>query len=184
MPAITDLTRIAKRYASALFDLAQEKNKLDAVEKDLAAFAAALVASDELEDFLSNPLLKKVVKVKASEAILKKIGSDALTVQFFGVLANHNRLPVVAAVIEEFRSLLAAHRGVLEAEVMLALPASDATLKTIAEALKKATGREVTIKAKVDPELLGGMAIRMGGRTVDATLKHKLERLRQKMKVA
>lgn len=174
----------AERYASALFELARDSNALDAASKDLAAFAGMVGDSDDLSRLLFSPAFGADEKLKGALAVAEKAGLGELVRNFIGVLGANRRLGALPAVAAEFERLLAAHRGVVRADVVTPTALSDAQRDTLAATLKTVAGRDVEIEASVDPALLGGLVVKLGSRMFDSSLKTKLEGLKSAMKGA
>jgi len=180
--ASTDLTGLAGRYATALFDLAVEEKALDAVAADLAALEAALEESPDLVRLVRSPVLSRAEQRRAMAAVLEAAGAAPLTAKFIGVLAEHRRLFVLGAIIAAFDARLATHRGEVRAEVAAPSALTKTQRTRIRAALKKAVGGKVAVEETVDESLLGGLVVRVGSRMVDASLRTKLQRLHLAMK--
>lgn len=176
-----DSRRIAARYAQALFDLASEKKQLDAVKKDLDAVAQAYADSHDFRRLLESPALSREAKEKGVAALLGK--ANALTRDFFRVLAENRRMAATPFVVDAFGALLAQSRNEATALVTSAYPLKPAQLKELEAGLKKATGRSaVHIETKEDPEILGGVVIHVDGKMFDNSIATKINRLARDMK--
>jgi F-type H+-transporting ATPase subunit delta len=174
----------AGRYASALFDLAEDAGSIDAVARDAAALRAMLDQSEDLRRLAESPAFSAEQKQAALLAVAERAGFHALLARFLGVLAANRRARDITRVLDAFAALVAEHRGVTIAEVAAARPLSAAQTKALAEALKAAVGRDVEIKIAVKPEILGGLVVQVGSRMFDSSLKTKLEGLKAAMKGA
>ncbi len=175
---------IAKRYATALFELAEETGALDTVEGDLKSLGAMINQSADLSKFIASPLYSREEHTRALDALLGKAGASALTKQFIGTVAGHRRLFVLTDMIKSFGEMLAAKRGQMSAKVESAHPLNDAQLAKIKEILKGQLDSDVTLETTVDPELLGGLVVRVGSRMIDSSLRTKLNRLQLNLKEA
>lgn len=175
---------IAKRYATALFELADETGALDTVEGDLKSLGAMINQSADLSKFIRSPLYSRDEHTRALDALLAKAGASGLTKQFIGTVAGHRRLFVLTDMIKSFGDMLAAKRGQMSAKVESAHPLSDAQLAKIKEILKGQLDSDVTLETTVDPELLGGLVVRVGSRMIDSSLRTKLNRLQLNLKEA
>jgi F-type H+-transporting ATPase subunit delta len=173
---------LATRYATALFALAREQRSLDAVARDLDAVAAALAESDELRRLVATPLLSRAEQGRAVGLLAEQAGLQDLTRRFLGVLAENRRLQALPAVVAAFRSLLAAERGEVEAEIVSAAPLTDEQVGAVEGGVRRFAGRQVRLTRKVDPGLLGGLVVRVGSRMVDASLRSRLVKLEQSMR--
>lgn len=170
------------RYASALFDLASEKGIVTAVESDLDTLGDAIAATPDLAALIRNPQVGRDAAAKAIDAVATVLKLSPLTKQFLGVLAGNRRLSVLPEVVAAFASIAAAQRGEVSAEVSSAHPLTDDQLKALTEKLKAREGREVKLKAKVDPEILGGLVVRIGSKQIDSSIRTRLNTLANAMK--
>lgn len=170
------------RYASALFDLASEKGTVTAVESDLDTLGEAIAATPDLAALIRNPQVGRDDAAKAIDAVATLLKLSPLTKQFLGVLAGNRRLSALPQVVSAFAAIAAAQRGEVSAEVSSAHPLSDEQLKALAEKLKAREGREVKLKAKVDPEILGGLVVRIGSKQIDSSIRTRLNTLANAMK--
>ena len=180
----TGVSGLAGRYATAVFELALEKNALDEVASNLATMRAMLDESDDLRRLVRSPVIGRDEQGKAITALAQQAELGALTTNLLGLLAANRRLFVLAELIRAFDSLLASHRGEVTAEVAAAKPLTDQQTQAIMASLKRATGRDVRLSATVDPALIGGLVVKVGSRMIDASLKAKLQSLRLAMKGA
>jgi F-type H+-transporting ATPase subunit delta len=175
---------VGQRYAQALFDLALDQNALSAVEGELQSLSAALSDSADLRRLIESPAFTAEDKGKGLVAIAVKAKMSMLTAKFLGLLAANGRARDLSLVITSFRQLSAAHRGVVTAEVVSAIPLTAAQSKGIASALRQSLGKEPEISTRVDPAILGGLKVRVGSRLFDASLKSKLDSLKFALKRA
>jgi F-type H+-transporting ATPase subunit delta len=173
---------LAGRYASALFNLARDEEQIDAVSRSLDSLNQALADSREFGQLIASPLVDRDEAGKAFSAIGAELKLDPLTTNFLGVLARNGRKGQLAQVIRLFRRLAAEHRGETTAEVVTAHPLSDGQVAALKTQLKARAGRDVTIDARTDPTILGGLIVKLGSQMIDASLKTKLNRLAQAMK--
>lgn len=173
---------LSGRYATALFELARDERKLDAVSASLATLKDALANSAEFAKLTSSPLVDRAAATKTVAAIAPQLGLDPLTGNFLGVLAQNRRLGELSAVIRAFTGLVARHRGETTADVTSAHPLSDDQIDALKARLKAQTGRDVTIDLKVDPAILGGLIVKVGSRMVDGSIRTKLNTLATAMK--
>ncbi|MCR2833290.1 F0F1 ATP synthase subunit delta [Parerythrobacter lacustris] len=173
---------LSGRYASALFDLASEAGTVSAVEADLDTLASALAESGELRDVTTNPELSRSAQGAAIAAVAAHLGLSALTKNFLGVLAQNRRLGHLGDMIRAFRSIAAAQRGEVTAEVASAHALSDAQLETLKAKLTAREGRTVKLNSTVDPDLLGGLVVTIGSKRIDGSIRTRLNSLAQSMK--
>lgn len=175
---------IVERYATAFFELARDENALDALEKDLAALAAALGDSADLQRLVSSPVFDADTKKAAFAALLEKAGAHQLTQNFVALLATNGRLAVLAEVISTFRAKAADHRGEVGAEATSAHPLTADQTKELRAQIEASVGKTVNLDTKVDASLLGGLIVKVGSRMIDSSLRTKLNRLQQTLKEA
>jgi F-type H+-transporting ATPase subunit delta len=170
------------RYASALFDLASEQGSVSAVEGDLDKLGEAVKASPDLAALIRNPRVSREAAGGAMNKIADLLGLSPLTRNFLGVLSGNRRLGALPEVVRAFASIAAAQRGEVTAEVTSAHPLTAAQIKALGTKLKAREGKEVKIKANVDPALLGGLVVRIGSRQIDSSIRTRLNTLANAMK--
>jgi len=173
---------LAGRYASALFDLARDQRQIESVGNSLDALSQALLDSRDFAELVASPLVSRDEAGKAFAALAPQLGLDPVTTNFLGVLARNGRKRQLPAVIRAYRRLAAEHRGEATAEVVTARPLNDDQLAGLKRQLKSRAGRDVTIDATVDPNILGGIVVKLGSQQIDASIRTKLNRLAQAMK--
>ena len=173
---------LAGRYASALFDLARDQRQIDAVERSLDALGSALVDSKEFGELIASPLVSREESGKAFAALAPQLGLDPVTTNFLGVLARNGRKSELRAIIRAFRRLAAEHRGETTAEIVTAYPLKDDQVAALKAQLRARAGRDVNLDTTVDPDLLGGIVVKLGSQRIDASIRTKLNRLASAMK--
>jgi F-type H+-transporting ATPase subunit delta len=173
---------LAGRYAIALFELARDQRQIESVGKSLDALSQALVDSKDFNELVTSPLVSREEAGKAFDALAPQLGLDPLTANFLGVLARNGRKSELQSVIRAFRRLAAEHRGETTAEVVTARPLNDDQLAALKQQLRTRAGRDVTIDATVDPNILGGIVVKLGSQQIDASIRTKLNRLASAMK--
>mgnify|MGYP000081325613 CR=1 FL=1 len=172
---------LAGRYATALYDLAEAENRLESIVSDLDALAAMIADSDDLLRLLRSPVISAQDQANAMAALAGKAEFDDLTSRFIGVVAANRRLFVLPDMITVFKELLAFHRGEVTAQVTSATELKATQMQALSDSLKQAVGSTVTVETVVDPDLLGGLVVRVGSRMVDSSLRTKLQQLRLAM---
>jgi F-type H+-transporting ATPase subunit delta len=173
---------LAGRYAIALFELAYEQKKLDAVGADLAAVKRALAESDALAALTTSPLIGRDEARRAVAAAAAAMDLDPITANFLGVLAGNRRLAQLEGVIRAFNTLAARHRGEINAEVTSAHPLDDDQVDAIRNNLRTRYGSDIAVDLQVDPAILGGLVVKIGSRMIDGSIRTKLNTLAQAMK--
>lgn len=170
------------RYASALYDLAREQDAVSTVEGDLEKLSAAIRESADLAALIRNPQVSREAAGEVVEGIAGLLGLAPLTKNFLGVLAGNRRLSALPDVVRAFSAIAAAARGEVTAEVTTAHPLDAAQLADLSAKLKAREGRDVKLKASVDPEILGGLVVRIGSTMIDSSIRTRLNSLAQAMK--
>jgi len=173
---------VAGRYASALFELANEQNQLDEVDSDLGKFQTLLDQSKDLNRLVKSPAFAAEDQERAMAAVMDWASIGATTGNFLKVVTRNRRLFASEDMIKSFRTLLARHRGEVAADVASAVALTEAQLAALRDKLKSSYGKDVRLDAKVDPSLLGGLVIKIGSRMFDSSLKTKLTNLKVVLK--
>jgi len=184
LAANTAVSEIAKRYATALFELADEQSALDGVADDLARLSAAIDESPDLQRLVRSPVLNRTDQGKAMAAILGAMDVNDLTRRFVGLVAQNRRLFVLSDMVRSYLDELARRRGEMVAEVTAAKSLSDSQINALQESLQRALGGKISIAHAVDPALIGGMVVKVGSRMVDTSLRTQLNRMQIAMKGA
>lgn len=180
----SSVSGVAERYASALFELAQETSSLEAVESDLVAFREMLKESQDLKRLVVSPVFSAEDQEHAIGAIADKAEIKGLVGNFVRLLAHNRRLFVLPGAITGFMNMLADHRGEVTAEVISARPLSDEHLADLKASLKASLGKDPAIEATVDPSILGGLIVKIGSRMIDTSIKTKLNSITTRLKEA
>lgn len=170
---------VARRYARALLDVALQKGGADALAAELSTVAGTLESQPELRRVLMHPALSSEKKAKVATQVFKSVAP--LLSKLIGLLVERDRVALLSAIRDAYTDLWNEQRGVVAAEAISAAPLLDAQQKALAAAAKKLAGREVTLKSSVDPSLLGGVVLRMNGRTYDGSLRAQLRALRERL---
>jgi F-type H+-transporting ATPase subunit delta len=168
-------------YAEALFRVVQAEGELDRVEDELFRFGKLLESNHELKQALSDQTLDRTQRAKMLEELLyDKVSPHTLGLLTFIVVQGRARqLPQI---LEEVSELAAAARNSVVAEVRSAVPLDADQRKKLADALSKATGKNVEVKVLVDPSVVGGLVAKIGDTIIDGTVRHRLEQLREQVR--
>ena len=180
--ATTGASGLADRYAAAVFELADEARVMDAVADELGQLRALIDESSDLNRMIRSPVIARDDQVRAMMAIMDKAGMSDLVKRFVGMVARNRRLFALPAMIDAYQRMLAGRRGETTAEVVSARPLSDAQSAAVVRALKAAVGTDVAVTQRVEPDLIGGLVVKVGSRMVDSSVRTKLQRLRLAMK--
>ena len=175
---------VAGRYATALFELADQAGALDTVAADLQGLSGLIDTSVDLKRLMRSPVFSTDEQAAAMSAILTKAGVQTLTQNFIGVVIANRRIFALQDMIRAYGQLLAQSRGEISADVTSAHPLGDPQVAALKEALNAAMGRDVQIETRVDKELLGGLVVKVGSRMIDSSLRTKLNNLKFAMKEA
>jgi F-type H+-transporting ATPase subunit delta len=178
------LSGVAERYATALYDLADESKSLDAVAEDLRHLKAMIDGSPDLRRFLRSPLIDRQAQTRGMQAVLAAAKTGDLVRRFVGVVGGNRRLFVLPGMVDAFLARLAKRRGEATVHVASARPLSAEQSAALTDALKKVVGQKINIEAKVEPELIGGLVVRVGSRMVDTSIRTQLQKLRRALRAA
>ena len=173
---------LSGRYATALFDLAREGRSIDAVAASLASLTAGLAESPDLRTVTTSPMIDRAAAAATIQAVAGAMALDPLTTRFLGVLATNRRLSALPAIIRDFTTLTARSRGEITAEVTSAHPLDADQQAALKAKLRAGLGADAALVLNVDPEIMGGLIVRVGSRMVDSSLRTKLNSLATAMK--
>ena len=169
----------AKRYAQAVFSLGQEKGTLDAWGEDLAMLSR-IVEDDRIATYLINPSVAAERRIEALETSLgTSVQPEARNLA--RMLIERNRTMLIPQIREMFDAQLRAERGIVVAEVTTEDRLTDAERDVVGEKLVTMTGKKVELVLKIDPEIIGGIIIRIGDQVIDGSVRNKLEKMRSRL---
>jgi F-type H+-transporting ATPase subunit delta len=173
------MEEIAAVYARSLFEVAQEQNKLDTIREQLGVFADALSDNRELQVFFFSPYFSTTEK----EDGLDRAVSDAepILVNFLKLLIENHRTPVIFRVRRVVDELWQQENKLLPVTVTSAVALDQATVSQIGDRIAEQTGRKVELSAIVEPDILGGLVVRVGNSILDASIRNRLEQLRKQV---
>jgi F-type H+-transporting ATPase subunit delta len=173
------MEEIAAVYARSLFEVAKEQDKLDRVHDELGEFADALNGSRELQVFLFSPYFSTKEKIEGLHKAIS--GADETVVNFFELLIEKHRMPAIFRVRAEFDSLWEEENKLLPVQITSAVELDEATVKQVGDRISEQTGRKVELSSRVEPEILGGIVVRVGNSILDASIRNRLENLRKQV---
>lgn len=168
-----------RMYARALYEAAKDQDKLDAVREELGDFVEAQRQVPELRELLRNPQLDQRLKASALEELLG--GDEELVRNFLLLLAEKNRAGEIDEIAREFDRLVAEAEGILDVELTTAVELSEEETREVIAQIEKASGRKVEATQRVDPDLIGGLVLQAGSLRLDASVRGRLDRLRQEL---
>ncbi len=171
--------RVAHRYATALLESAEDEQQLETIAHDAELIGNTVRENRELRVALASPVIDKEKKKQIlAELFQKKVGQA--TYRFLDLLVEKDREAVLLNIVEEFTHLLDQRRGIVRVEVRSAVPLTDGARKQLQLQLESYTGKKAVLDFRIDPTLLGGFAIRLDDRIIDASLVRQLELLQEK----
>jgi ATP synthase F1 delta subunit len=171
------MEEIAQVYARSLFAVAKEQDKLDLVREQLGQFADALDGSRELSIFFFSPYFSTEEKKEGLGRLLE--GVDPTVENFLALLLENHRMPVIFRVRRDFEHLWEQENKLLPVTITSAVALDEATVKSIGDAIGRQTGQRVELTTNVDPDVLGGLVVRVGNSILDASIRNRLENLRR-----
>jgi F-type H+-transporting ATPase subunit delta len=170
---------IANVYARALFEVAKEHDVLDRVHDELGEFADALETDRNLQVFLFSPYFSSEEKKEGVTRIVSD--ADERLVHFLELLAERHRMPVLFRIRRRFDELWADENRLLPVTVTSAVELDEELVRDIGRGIEEQTGRRVELSSRVDPDVLGGLMVRVGNMVLDATVRNRLEQLRKQV---
>ncbi len=171
------MEELAQVYARSLFQVAQEQGKLDELREQLGQFADALDQHRELAVFFFSPYFSSQEKRDALGTLLD--GADEIFINFLSLLIENHRMPVIFRIRQEYQRLWDEENKTLPVQITSAIALDDATTENLGKTIGERAGRKVTLAARVDPDILGGVIIRVGNSILDASIRNRLEQLRR-----
>src|SRR5215217_4151337 len=173
------MEEIAEVYARSLFEVAREGGKLDDVREQLGAFADALESDRELSVFFFSPYFSTQEKQDGLNRVVTD--ADETVVNFLELLIEKHRMPVLFRIRREYDVMWERENKVLPVEITSAVELDEQTVKGIGDRIGQETGQRVELTAHVQPEILGGVVLRVGNQILDASIRNRLERLRRQV---
>ena len=171
------MQEIAEVYARALFEVAKENDVLDKVRDELGEFNEALEEDGELRLFFFSPYFSSEEKAEGVEKVVSS--ADERTVNFLKLLAERHRMPVLPRIKRTLDGLWAEENQLLSVSVTAAVELDEELVKGIGKRIEEQTGRKVDLSSNVDPEVLGGLVLRVGNMVLDASIRNRLEQVRK-----
>ncbi len=171
------MEELARVYARSLFQVAREHGRLDELREQLSQFADALDQHRELAVFFFSPYFSTAEKQQALGRVLD--GADPILLNFLNLLIENHRMPVIFRIRQEYGRLWEEENRTLPVEITSAIELDEATTESVGKKIGERTGRKVNLAARVDPDILGGIIIRVGNSILDASIRNRLEQLRR-----
>ena len=173
------MEEIGEVYGRALFDAAKENGVLDRVHDEVGQFADALDENRDLQIFLFSPYFSSEEKKEGVSRIVTD--ADPRLINFLELLAERHRMPALFRIRRHFDDLWAEENQLLGVSVTSATELDPAIVEDIGAQIEKQTGRRVELSSNVDPDVLGGLMVRVGNMVLDATIRQRLEQLRKQV---
>jgi ATP synthase F1 delta subunit len=173
------MEEIAQVYARSLFEVAQERENLDEVRDQIAQFADALGESREFQTFFFSPYFSTEEKKDGLDKALE--GEDEVVRNFLAVLIENHRMPALFRIRRELDAMWREVNKLLPVQVTSAVELDEAVTRQIGEEIGRQTGRKVELSTNVDPDVLGGIVLRVGNSILDASIRTRLDRLRKQV---
>jgi F-type H+-transporting ATPase subunit delta len=173
------MEEIAQVYARSLFEVAQDQDKLDVVRDQIGEFADALGESRDLQTFFFSPYFSTEEKKKGLDTALD--GADETVQNFLALLIENHRMPALFRIRRELDRMWQEVNQLLPVQVTSAVELDESVTARIGEEIGRQTGRKVELTTTVDPDVLGGIVLRVGNSILDASIRTRLERLRKQV---
>jgi ATP synthase F1 delta subunit len=167
----------ARVYAEALFEVAREKGKLDAIRDELGQFADALDGDRELRVFFFSPYFSSAEKVAGLKRAVS--GADQELLNFLELLIEKGRMPEVFRIRRQLDELWKKENRRIDVTVTSAVELDRAVVERVGEEIERQTGQKVDLASRVDGEILGGIVLQVGNMVLDASIRARLEKLRK-----
>jgi F-type H+-transporting ATPase subunit delta len=173
------MEEIAVVYSRSLFEAALDADRLDVIREQLGEFADALDANRELQVFFFSPYFSTQEKKDGLQRLID--GADPLFLNFLELLVENHRMPVIFRVRRGYDSLWESHNRLLPVEVTSAIELDEQTVRGIGDRIAEQTGRRIELSSIVEPDILGGIVVRVGNQVLDASIRNRLDTLRKQV---
>ena len=173
------MEEIARVYANALFEAAKDGGKLDAIHDQLGEFADAMNENRDMQVFFFSPYFSSQEK---RDGISKAVsGAEEELVNFLELLAEKHRMPAIFRIRRHFDEKWAEENRLLEVRLTSAVQLDQGVVDQVGQEIERKTNKRIDLESDVDEDILGGLVLRVGNMVLDASLRSKLERLRQEV---
>jgi F-type H+-transporting ATPase subunit delta len=173
------MEELAQVYARSLFEIAREQGKLDELREQVGQFADALAEHRELAVFFFSPYFSTEEKQQGLGRVLE--GAEPIFLNFLGLLIENHRMPIIYRVRYEYEHLWDEENRTLPVQITSAIALDEETTESLGRTIGERAGRKVTLAARVDPDILGGIVVRVGNSILDASIRNRLEQLRKQV---
>jgi ATP synthase F1 delta subunit len=170
---------IAQVYSRALFEVAKEQGKLDQIRDQLGAFTDAVAEQRDLQVFFFSPYFSTEEKKEGLARALE--GADEILVNTLELLIEKHRMPALFRIRRQYDERWEEENRLLPVEVTSAIELDQGTVKQVGDAISAQTDRRIDLRARVDPDILGGIVLQVGNSILDASIRNRLEQLRKQV---
>jgi F-type H+-transporting ATPase subunit delta len=171
------MEELAQVYGRSLFEVAREQGKLELLREQLGQFADALDSNRELAVFFFSPYFSTAEKQDALVRAL--VGADEAFLNFLSLLIENHRMPVIFRIRQQYERLWEEENKTLPVEITSAIELDQATTESLGKTIGERAGRTVKLATRVDPDIIGGIVVRVGNSILDASIRTRLEQLRR-----
>jgi F-type H+-transporting ATPase subunit delta len=171
------MEEIATVYARSLFEVAVDQDKLDVVREELGAFADALAETRELQVFFFSPYFSTQEKKDGLERAVT--GADEAIMNFLELLIEKHRMPAIFRIRARYDALWEEANRLLPVQITSAVELDEGTIKELGDRISEQTGRKVELSSSIQPDILGGIVVRVGNSVLDASIRNRLDQLRR-----
>lgn len=172
-------SRISKRYAGALFSLGQEDGSFATYGRELEEFKDFFLKNADFGNAVSNPIYKLEERKNVLKFVLGKSNFSKHVKNFLNLLLDKNRIDSIEAIADKYAMLTDEVSNIAHAEIITARPLQDKTLQKVVDSLKEMTSKDIKSEVKEDPELIGGIVVKIGDLVLDGSVKAQLEGLKE-----
>ena len=173
------MEELGQVYSRALFESAMEAGELDEIQQQLGTWADALGGNKDLQTFFFSPRFSSTEKKEAIRKIID--GGNERFLNFLELLAERHRLPATFRIRRSFDELWREEHKMLPVEVTSAVELDESLVRSIGDRIEERTGRKIELTSRVDPDIIGGLVLRVGNRVLDASVQGRLQRLRKQI---
>jgi F-type H+-transporting ATPase subunit delta len=169
---------IAKRYARAFFEIAEEEKQFEKYYRELRSFSEIVDGNENLKEFLANPIFDQREKRDVVDNVLQKVGLAGVTANFLRLLADKRRIGILADIVASYRELMDAALNKQRVQVKTAFPLSNELSEHLKKGMEDLTGKQIDITIEQDASLLAGIVVRVGDTLYDGSVKTQLNNIR------
>jgi F-type H+-transporting ATPase subunit delta len=173
------MEEIAVVYGRSLFEAALDQDKLDVVREQLGQFADALNDDHQLQVFFFSPYFATEEKKDGLHRAVD--GAEPIFLNFLELLLENHRMPAIFRIRREYDRLWEHHNRLLPVSVTSAVELDEQTVRNIGDRIAEQTGRTIELSSSVEPDILGGIVVRVGNQVLDASIRNRLETLRKQV---